>query len=126
MVVKNGHGYVLWSTNVSIGTNSCTASLSDNGNLLIVNSNNKVLWQSFQHPTDTFLPEMKVFMDGILRSWTSESDPSPGRYVIFAACDHLIRKLKLFEKKQVFIYLILLRTRPRSSHMQSESWDNRW
>ncbi|KAM3343687.1 hypothetical protein P3S68_025777 [Capsicum galapagoense] len=79
LVVKNGHGYVLWSTNVSIGTNSCTASLSDNGNLLIVNSNNKVLWQSFQHPTDTFLPEMKVFMDGILRSWTSESDPSPGR-----------------------------------------------
>ncbi|CAN4087131.1 unnamed protein product [Withania somnifera] len=80
LVVKNGHGDLLWSTDVSIVTNNCTATLLDNGNLVIVNSNNKGLWHSFQHPTDTFLPEMRVYMDGILRSGTSESDPSPGRY----------------------------------------------
>ncbi|MCD9645418.1 hypothetical protein HAX54_034301 [Datura stramonium] len=83
LVVKDGRGHLMWSTNVSATTTTTknsTASLSDNGNLVIVNSNNRGLWQSFQHPTDTFLPEMKVYMDGVFRSWTSKTDPSPGRY----------------------------------------------
>lgn len=80
LVVKDGRGDLLWSTNVSvIETTNSTVSLLDTGNLVILNDNNKDLWQSFQHPTDTFLPEMRVYMDGVLRSWTSESDPSPGR-----------------------------------------------
>ncbi|XP_009607303.1 G-type lectin S-receptor-like serine/threonine-protein kinase B120 [Nicotiana tomentosiformis] len=81
LVVKDGRGDLLWSTNVSvIETTNSTVSLLDTGNLVMLNNNNKALWQSFQHPTDTFLPEMRVYMDGVLRSWTSESDPSPGRY----------------------------------------------
>ncbi|KAJ8534916.1 hypothetical protein K7X08_016644 [Anisodus acutangulus] len=80
LVVKNGRGDLLWSTNVTVATMNSTGSLMDNGNLVIVNGNNRALWQSFQHPTDTFLPEMRVYMDGAFRSWTSESDPSPGRY----------------------------------------------
>ncbi|XP_060203321.1 G-type lectin S-receptor-like serine/threonine-protein kinase B120 [Lycium barbarum] len=80
LVVKNGRGDLLWSTNVTVDTTNSTGSLLDNGNLVIVNSNNRDLWQSFQHPTDTFLPQMKVYMDGVLRSWTTESDPSSGRY----------------------------------------------
>lgn len=80
LVVKNGHGDLMWRTNFSVDTNNnCTASLLDSGNLMIVNSYKKKLWQSFQHPTDTFLPGMRIYMNGILRSWTSESDPSPGR-----------------------------------------------
>ncbi|KAK4345103.1 hypothetical protein RND71_035279 [Anisodus tanguticus] len=79
LVVKNGRGDLLWSTNVTVATMNSTGSLMDNGNLVIVNGNNRALWQSFQHPTDIFLPEMRVYMDGAFRSWTSESDPSPGR-----------------------------------------------
>lgn len=82
LVVKNGHGDIMWTSNVEAISNNCTALLSDYGNLVLFNSNNKVLWQSFQHPTDTFLPEMKFYTDEVLRSWTSESDPSTGRYVI--------------------------------------------
>ncbi|TMW86377.1 hypothetical protein EJD97_021479 [Solanum chilense] len=80
LVVKNGHGDSMWTSNVEAINNNCTALLSDYGNLVLFNSNNKVLWQSFQHPTDTFLPEMKFYTDEVLRSWTSESDPSTGRY----------------------------------------------
>ncbi|XP_049356485.1 G-type lectin S-receptor-like serine/threonine-protein kinase B120 [Solanum verrucosum] len=80
LVVKNGRGDLMWTNNVTAMNNNCTAHLSDNGNLRMFNGNNKELWQSFQHPTDTFLPEMRFYLDEVLRSWTSESDPSPGRY----------------------------------------------
>ncbi|MCD9643237.1 hypothetical protein HAX54_030535 [Datura stramonium] len=49
-------------------------------------NNNTVLWESFQNPTDTFLPQMRILMDlhsgedRIFSSWTSKNDPSPGRY----------------------------------------------
>lgn len=103
-VVKNGHGNLMWTTNVSTSKSqtarkerqNCTAFLSDDGNLIIVNSNNKELWQSFHHPTDTFLPGMKFYMDQVLRSWTSESNPSPGRYVILYRVIILSENLNLF------------------------------
>ncbi|KAG5578778.1 hypothetical protein H5410_049405 [Solanum commersonii] len=80
LVVKNGRGDLMWTNNVTAMNNNCTAHLSDYGNLMMFNGNNKELWQSFQHPTDTFLLDMRFYLDEVLRSWTSESDPSPGRY----------------------------------------------
>jgi hypothetical protein len=44
------------------------------------------LWQSFDYPCDTFLPEMKLgwnFVTGLERfssSWKSTEDPAPGEY----------------------------------------------
>ncbi|CAN4078253.1 unnamed protein product [Withania somnifera] len=92
LVVKNGHGDLLWSSNVSVETRNSTACLIDDGNLVILNYDkdaarfNSVLWESFLHPTDTFLPGMQVFLETqgkerkIFSSWTNESDPSQGRY----------------------------------------------
>lgn len=52
------------------------AMLLDSGNLILLNNSNlNILWQSFDHPTDTLLPGMNVWS---LRSWTSIDDPSPG------------------------------------------------
>ncbi|CAN4117433.1 unnamed protein product [Withania somnifera] len=87
LVVKDtGNGHLLWSTNISSATrNSTTAFLRDSGNLVISN-NSSVLWESFQHPTDTYLPDMRLNLDPeggerrFLTSWRSEIDPSPGRY----------------------------------------------
>ncbi|XP_059292828.1 G-type lectin S-receptor-like serine/threonine-protein kinase B120 [Lycium ferocissimum] len=92
LVVKNGHGDLLWSSNVSVETRNSTACIMDDGNLVIRNNDrdatrlNSALWESFLHPTDTFLPGMRVLMERqgnerkVLSSWTNESDPSPGRY----------------------------------------------
>ncbi|MCD9645562.1 hypothetical protein HAX54_034578 [Datura stramonium] len=92
LVVKNGHGNLLWSSNVSVETRNSTACLIDDGNLVILNNDrdagrlNSPLWESFLHPTDTFLPGMEVFIERqgkerkVFSSWTNESDPSPGRY----------------------------------------------
>ncbi|KAK4361014.1 hypothetical protein RND71_019966 [Anisodus tanguticus] len=92
LVVKNGHGDLLWSSNVTVETRNSTACLIDDGNLVILNNDrdaarlNSALWESFLYPTDTFLPGMKVFMETqskerkVFSSWTNESDPSPGKY----------------------------------------------
>ncbi|KAK9145280.1 hypothetical protein Sjap_005183 [Stephania japonica] len=45
-----------------------------------------VLWQSFDHPTDTLLPVMKVGLNkktghnGLLTSWKDEDDPRGGDF----------------------------------------------
>ena len=69
----------IWSTNVSVrGTTSSVAQLQDSGNLVLVQGNNeKVIWQSFDHPTDTLLPVMRLGLnritglDRFLTSWKS-------------------------------------------------------
>ncbi|KAH9611863.1 hypothetical protein KSS87_019542 [Heliosperma pusillum] len=80
---------VIWSTNVSIpaAKNSTSLKLLNSGNLVLSSDNGKTIaWQSFDHPTDTFLPEMKLGLDKrtglnrFLTSWSSVNDPSPGNY----------------------------------------------
>ncbi|XP_063940755.1 G-type lectin S-receptor-like serine/threonine-protein kinase At2g19130 [Daucus carota subsp. sativus] len=53
------------------------AELLDDGNLNLISENNEVVWQSFDHPTDTWLPGGEL---GILTSWKHHDDPAPGVY----------------------------------------------
>ncbi|KAK3032646.1 hypothetical protein RJ639_036606, partial [Escallonia herrerae] len=59
--------------------------LLDTGNLVLGNELN-VVWQSFDHPTDTFLPGGKLGLDKstnrsqVLTSWRSSDDPSSGNF----------------------------------------------
>jgi hypothetical protein len=92
LVLTNGDdgGRVLWvSTNIAAvpGPSPPTAVLLNNGNLIIRSPNGTMLWQSFEHLTDTFLPSMKLgFRYGVhaneehLVSWKGPSDPSPGNF----------------------------------------------
>ncbi|KAG7552830.1 PAN/Apple domain [Arabidopsis thaliana x Arabidopsis arenosa] len=79
-----------WSTGVnSSRSTDVEAVLLDNGNLVLrdgPNSSAAVLWQSFDHPSDTWLPGAKIRFNNIklgsqrLTSWKGLTDPSPGRY----------------------------------------------
>ncbi|GJZ64979.1 G-type lectin S-receptor-like serine/threonine-protein kinase [Tanacetum coccineum] len=62
-----------------------TAQLSDTGNQVISDGNHmNIIWQSFDYPTDTFLPGMKLGKEGSaewhLSSWKSSEDPATGEY----------------------------------------------
>jgi hypothetical protein len=57
--------------------------LLDTGNLVLLNTSNQaIVWQSFDYPTDTLLPGMEIGQTWSLRSWKSKDDPSPGPYTL--------------------------------------------
>ncbi|XXG69575.1 hypothetical protein AAC387_Pa06g2400 [Persea americana] len=76
----------LWSTNVSTTANYSSAILTDSGNLVLTDDHQKVLWESFDYPTNTFLPRMKLGLNRrtglnrILTSWKSVDDPATGEF----------------------------------------------
>jgi hypothetical protein len=52
------------------------------GNLVLTNGTH-IFWQSFDHPTDTLLPGMKIKAGKTgwpLTSWQSDTDPAPGLF----------------------------------------------
>uniref|UniRef100_A0A5K0Y0F0 Receptor-like serine/threonine-protein kinase n=2 Tax=Nymphaea colorata TaxID=210225 RepID=A0A5K0Y0F0_9MAGN len=50
----HGDGSVVWSTGTS-GKPVTALQLNETGNLVLLDSENKTLWQSFDHPTDTLV-----------------------------------------------------------------------
>ncbi|XP_045821807.1 G-type lectin S-receptor-like serine/threonine-protein kinase RKS1 [Trifolium pratense] len=84
----------IWSTNVSLqqyrrnGT-SVIAQLTDIANLVIVLKTTKnVIWESFDYPTDTFLPYQRLGFDRktnqswFLQSWKTNDDPGKGAFTL--------------------------------------------
>ncbi|KAL4625488.1 hypothetical protein ACB092_05G030000 [Castanea dentata] len=87
LVVLNGQAEILWSSNVSNSVTNSSATLGDSGNLILrVDATGLVLWESFQHPSDTILSRMKLSTSSKkdqavqLTSWKSPSDPSIGSF----------------------------------------------
>jgi hypothetical protein len=55
--------------------------LMDSGNLVLRDEQYaKTLWESFQNPTDTFLPGMKMDEELTLTSWIGDGDPGSGNF----------------------------------------------
>ncbi|XP_050371711.1 uncharacterized protein LOC126789558 [Argentina anserina] len=83
----------IWFTNISqsvqnVNTSTLSAQLLDTGNLVMFqdDENEVYAWQSFDHPTDTLIPGMKVGMnwktglEWVFTSWKSKDDPGTGDY----------------------------------------------
>ncbi|XP_028801016.1 G-type lectin S-receptor-like serine/threonine-protein kinase At1g11410 [Neltuma alba] len=78
----------IWSSDVSISSFSHTfAELQETGNLVLIRNEgrrSKVVWQSFDYPSDTLLSYMKMGVDRktgfnrFLTSWKSPDDPGLG------------------------------------------------
>ncbi|KAL6276795.1 hypothetical protein ACE6H2_020396 [Prunus campanulata] len=54
------------------------ASMLDSGNFVLYNSGWEIVWQSFDHPTDTLLPGQRLLSGDELLSAKSEADHSTG------------------------------------------------
>ncbi|PAN19508.1 hypothetical protein PAHAL_3G278200 [Panicum hallii] len=80
----------VWSTNATTNGNATAAVLLDTGNLVLAPAANvsDVLWQSFDHIGDTWLPGGKLRRDkatGVIQgmtSWRARGDPAPGAYTL--------------------------------------------
>ncbi|KAH0936451.1 hypothetical protein HID58_013568, partial [Brassica napus] len=90
LVVVNGQNNTVWSTNVHPKLNNNVAVLLETGDLVLYSDSDRdtKYWESFNNPTDTFLPGMRVRVNPSMGEnrafipWKSESDPSPGRYLM--------------------------------------------
>jgi hypothetical protein len=90
LVLFNESQIPVWSTNLTSTTSSSPvqAVLLDDGNLVLNNgsTSSQHLWQSFDHPADTWLPGSKISFNKIssqnqlLISWKNEQNPAPGLF----------------------------------------------
>ncbi|KAL4201849.1 hypothetical protein AMTRI_Chr02g260760 [Amborella trichopoda] len=90
LVLLNKTQLPIWSTNVTLSSTaaiSTVAVLLDTGNLVLrgINSS-EYIWQSMDHPTDTWLPGGKLGLNKktnksqLLTNWRNLVDPFPGPY----------------------------------------------
>ena len=90
LVLFNESKVPIWSTNANPTSSSLVqAVLLDNGNLVLkdgTDSSSEPSWQSFDYPTDTWLPEGKLGYNKrtkeryFLSSWKNPDDPAPGLF----------------------------------------------
>ncbi|KMZ76544.1 S-locus receptor kinase (SRK) [Zostera marina] len=84
----------VWSSNSRRYSNitNPVARLLDSGNLVIISGGGRgkegyMIWQSFDYPTDTLLPDMKIGFNKITGQqwnntcWSQKNDPSIGEFV---------------------------------------------
>ncbi|PHU24350.1 hypothetical protein BC332_09457 [Capsicum chinense] len=91
LVISHGEGKVILLSATPTAATNLTAVLLDNGNFVLreMNPNGSVkrtLWQSFDYPTDTLLPGMKLGInlrtghEWSLTSWVNDQLPASGSF----------------------------------------------
>ncbi|XP_057790587.1 G-type lectin S-receptor-like serine/threonine-protein kinase At4g27290 [Salvia miltiorrhiza] len=86
-VISRG-GSIIWSSKPLGVASNPVLKLLETGNLVVVDDARQgYIWQSFDYPTDTWLPGMKLVANGMdvgretyLTSWNNSDDPSPGEF----------------------------------------------
>ncbi|XP_044497370.1 G-type lectin S-receptor-like serine/threonine-protein kinase CES101 isoform X2 [Mangifera indica] len=100
---------ISWVQGVTIAS---TATLLKTGNLVLqeINSNGsmgRMLWQSFDYPTDTLLPGMKLGINlqtghkWFLQSWINEISPAQGSFTL-GMCSNFTNKLAIWWRGEVY------------------------
>ncbi|CAA0832824.1 G-type lectin S-receptor-like serine/threonine-protein kinase [Striga hermonthica] len=89
LVLTDVRNRTIWSTNAATSASpaTSTAQILDSGNLVLRESpGGRIVWDSFSHPSNTFVPTMKLTHDTItgrrvrISSWRSPSDPRDGNF----------------------------------------------
>lgn len=114
LVLEDEPNGIVWSTNTSSShmVTNPIAQLLDSGNLVVKDANdgdpNNFLWQSFNHPTDTLLPGMKLgwnfntHLEVYMSSWKSNDDPARGDFTYH--CDPSGYPQNILKKDGVEVY----------------------
>ncbi|XP_062223309.1 G-type lectin S-receptor-like serine/threonine-protein kinase At1g11330 isoform X2 [Phragmites australis] len=80
LIVLDGSGNS-FTVSYGMGVQDVEAAILDNGNFVLRIYQSKIIWQSFDSPTDTWLPEMNITLGSkLLTSWKSYDDPAMGDY----------------------------------------------
>ncbi|KAM7469681.1 hypothetical protein LguiA_007864 [Lonicera macranthoides] len=77
--LKDVDGTLVWSTNTS-ALPVTRLNITDGANLMLLDSKDNVIWQSFDYPTDTWLPNQEISSNKGLTSSNSSSNFGTGLY----------------------------------------------
>ncbi|XP_015881311.3 G-type lectin S-receptor-like serine/threonine-protein kinase SD2-5 [Ziziphus jujuba] len=77
LVLKDSGGTATWSTDIG-GKSVAGLNLTDMGNLVLLDKNGGILWQSFDHPTDCLLYGQKLVAGQKLTANASSSNLTEG------------------------------------------------
>ncbi|KAI3686875.1 hypothetical protein L1987_80564 [Smallanthus sonchifolius] len=85
LVLKDADSSIVWSTNTKTTNGSLILQLEDTGNLVLyqVNGRPYILWQSFDYPTDTLLPDQPFTRNSQLVSSRSTNNFSTGFFKLY-------------------------------------------
>ncbi|XP_021318960.1 G-type lectin S-receptor-like serine/threonine-protein kinase B120 [Sorghum bicolor] len=85
LVLSDSQGHIFWTaTSNTSGGPGAFAVLLSSGNFVLRSPNDMDIWQSFDHPTDTILPTMRLMLSyksqpaTHLFAWKGPDDPSTG------------------------------------------------
>ncbi|XP_077216063.1 putative receptor protein kinase ZmPK1 [Tasmannia lanceolata] len=92
MVLTDVDGSTNWNTNTS-ETNVDRAELLNSGNLVLKDPQGKILWQSFDYPTDTLLPSQPITRDKTLISTIGKGALSSGYYSLYFDSDNVLKMM---------------------------------
>ncbi|XAR56456.1 Non-specific serine/threonine protein kinase [Bertholletia excelsa] len=84
LVLKSELGRRVWATNTR-GQDVAQLRITVEGNLVLLNSSNGIVWQSFDYPIDSWLPNQKIYFPKGLTSRNSSSNLSEGMYSMHMA-----------------------------------------
>ncbi|KAL8499952.1 hypothetical protein ACS0TY_019814 [Phlomoides rotata] len=77
-VVDQDSRNTVWETNNV--ERAADVRLLEQGNLVLLDKDGRIVWRSFDFPTDTWLPGMNITAEKRFTSWKSSVDPALGRY----------------------------------------------
>ncbi|GAV74413.1 Pkinase domain-containing protein/S_locus_glycop domain-containing protein/B_lectin domain-containing protein [Cephalotus follicularis] len=80
----------LWAGDIATST-SLRLQLLNTGNLVLWSNSTNIVWQSFDSPTDTLLPQQALSKNTSLTSSTSETDYFSGYYKLRFDTDNILR-----------------------------------
>ena len=75
-------GDSIWTSNLE-GVIVSVGSMLDTGNFVLLNQNSEKLWQSFENPTDTLLPNQSLQLGGMLTSRLTDTNYTSGRFQLY-------------------------------------------
>ncbi|KAI3734304.1 hypothetical protein L6452_13770 [Arctium lappa] len=105
LVLRDADGSRVWSTNTArksvVGMN-----ITDNGNLVLFNAKNKIVWDSFNYPTDSLVPGQKLFEGQKLIAGVSPTNWSKGLYSLQVTNRGLFAYLESKPRRVYYRYLI--------------------
>lgn len=90
MVLTDVDGTVIWMTNTT-STGADRAELLDTGNLVLKDRHDKILWQSFDFPTDTLLPNQVFRKRTKLISGVGNGTYASGYFSLYFDNDNVLR-----------------------------------